>query len=65
MKLNTFKLQLAMANACITVSELAEQSNVARVAITNFTKGKGNPRPSTIGKLAKALEIRVEDLIED
>ena len=65
MKLNTYKLQLAMANACMTVSELADQSNISRVALTRFTTGKSNPKPATIGKIAKALTVSVENLIED
>jgi transcriptional regulator with XRE-family HTH domain len=65
MKLSPNKLLLAMANACITITELAEKSNVSRVALTRFTTGKSNPKPVTIGKIAKALNIKVEDLIED
>jgi transcriptional regulator with XRE-family HTH domain len=65
LKLNTSKLLLAMANACITTTNLAEKSNVSRVAITRFTTGKSNPKPQTIGKIAKALNVKVEELIED
>lgn len=54
-----------MANACMTVGELAEQSNLSRPAITKFTTGKSNPKPATIGKIAKALNVKVEDLIEN
>jgi len=65
MKLNRNKLLLAMANACITIGELAEKSGVSRTALTKFTAGKSNPKPATIGKIAKALGIKVQDLIED
>lgn len=65
MQLNNKKLLLAMANACVTVSELAEQSNLSRPALTKFTTGRSNPKPATIGKLAKALNVKVEELIED
>lgn len=64
MKLDNRKLQLAMAKECITVSELAEKSKVSRVALTRFTTGKSNPKPVTIGKIAKALNVSVESLIE-
>ena len=64
MKLDRLKLQLAMANACITISELSEQSKVSRPALTRFSTGKTNPKPATIGKIAKALNVKVEDLIE-
>ncbi|QNO15315.1 helix-turn-helix transcriptional regulator [Alkalicella caledoniensis] len=64
MKLDSQKLLIGMANACITITELAEKSNVSRPALTKFTTGKSNPKPATIGKLAKALDVKVEDLIE-
>lgn len=64
MKLSTDKLFLAMANACITITELASKSNVSRPALTKCASGKSNPRPATIGKIAKALGVRVEELIE-
>lgn len=65
MKLNIKNMQIAMANACLSVSELALKSEVSRVAITRFIKGKSNPKPVTIGKIAKALNVKVEDIIEE
>jgi transcriptional regulator with XRE-family HTH domain len=65
MKININKLLLAMANACITIGELSSKSGISRTALNNFTTGKGNPKPATIGKIAKALNISVEDLIKD
>lgn len=65
MRIDILKMQLAMANACMTISELSEQSSLSRVAITRFTTGKSNPKPATIGKIAKALNVKVEDLIEN
>lgn len=64
MKLDSQKLLIGMANACITITELAEKSNVSRPALTRFASGKSNPKPSTIGKIAKALGVKAEDLIE-
>lgn len=65
MKINSDKLMLAMANACVTISELSIRSNISRPTLTKFTTGKSNPRPITVGKIAKALNVKVEDLIED
>lgn len=64
MKLDSQKLLISMANACITITELAEKSKVSRPTLTKFTAGKSNPKPATIGKLAKALNVKVEDLID-
>jgi transcriptional regulator with XRE-family HTH domain len=65
MKLSNYKLQIAMANACITVNELSVQSEVSRIALSKIMNGKSNPKPVTIGKIAKALNVKVEDIIEE
>lgn len=54
-----------MANACITVNELSVQSEVSRIALSKIMNGKSNPKPVTIGKIAKALNVKVEDIIEE
>lgn len=41
----------------ITQSELAKKSGVALCTISFIEKGVGHPRPLTLAKLAKALEI--------
>lgn len=64
MKINKTKLIMAMANACSTIGELSDHSGISRTALNTFINGKGNPKPATIGKVAKALNINVEDLIE-
>ncbi len=64
MKVNSSKLELAMANACMTINELSKKSNVSRVALTRFISGKCNPKPATIGKIAKALGVTVQELID-
>jgi transcriptional regulator with XRE-family HTH domain len=65
MKININKLLMAMANACITIGELSSKSGISRTALNNFTTGKGNPKPATIGKIAKALNVNVEDLLDN
>lgn len=65
MKINVFKMKLAMADACITISELSLQSKVSRVALSRLMSGETDPKPATIGKIAKALNVKAEDLIED
>ena len=54
-----------MANSCFSISELARKSKVSRVAIGNYLNGEGNAQPITIGKLARALNVDVVDIIED
>ena len=63
-KLSSEKLQLALAKRCMTITELSNLSNVSRVGITRYITEKINAKPITIGKIAKALNVSVEELIE-
>jgi transcriptional regulator with XRE-family HTH domain len=65
MKIDKQKLAIAMGNSCITFNELSIKSGVSRITIGKFLSGKVVPRPATIGKIAKALNVKVEDLIEN
>lgn len=63
MKIDKQKLQIAMANACMTSSEIQHKSELPRGTYLNAITCK-NVRPATVGKLAKALNVRAEDLIQ-
>ena len=63
MRINKQKLQIAMANICITSNELQKKSELPRGTFLNVITGK-NVRPATAGKIAKALNIPVENLID-
>ena len=65
MKINFQSLQIAMANACMNKGELAESANISRVSISKYFSGKRTPSPKTIGKIAKALNVPVTDIIEN
>lgn len=64
MKINKQKLQLAMANACMNMEDLATQAEISRISISKYISGLRNPKPKTIGKIAKALNVPVEKLID-
>lgn len=63
MKINLMKLNVAMAKACITINELSNKSNLNYSTLTRIKSGT-NANPATIGKIAKALNVSVEELIE-
>lgn len=65
MKINVSKLNLEMANACISINDLADKAKVSRTSIGKFINGTVEARPATVGKLAKALGCKVEDLIDE
>lgn len=64
MKINFQKLQIAMANACMNKSDLADSAGISRISISKYFSGKRHPSPKTIGKIAKALNVAVTDLID-
>jgi DNA-binding Xre family transcriptional regulator len=65
MKIDEKKLNLAMAENCFSTEQLSQIAGVSSVTITRIKNGSQKARPATIGKLAKALNVKVEELIED
>lgn len=63
MRISIEKFNLILANRAITINQLSENSKVSRVTISRIKSGTQKARPHTIGKLAKALNCKVEDLI--
>ena len=63
MKLSKTKLTLAIANACMSTSDVCKAAGIQYQTFLRISKG--NPcKPATAGKIAAALNVRVEDLIE-
>lgn len=58
------KLEMAMANACLNTQELCKEINMKYQQFYRVVNGN-NCKPATIGKIAKALNVPVETLIED
>lgn len=65
MNINKNKLDLAMAKECCTAEQLVKLTGVSQVTLGRIKRGVQQPRPATIGKIAKALNVRVEELIEN
>lgn len=63
MKVDRAKLELAMARACLDSRELAEAAQLPRPTLNNAIVGK-SVRPSTLGRIAKALGVDPLDIIE-
>jgi len=59
------KVLLARLEAGIPQRVLAEHSGVDQSTIVRVEKGEGNVRPMTLGKLARALGMPVDELLED
>lgn len=65
MKIDNQKLDMLMATQCLTSEKLSKVTGVSQVSIARFRKGTQQPRPATVGKIAKALNVPVTDIIED
>lgn len=64
MRIDRKKLVVAMLDRNQTTLQLAERSGVSRVTISGVRCGKSCSK-STAEKIAKALNVPVENLIED
>lgn len=65
MKVSKKKLQLAMAKKCINSCELAELTGVSKSLISSYFAGSREPRPKTLGKIAKVLGVDVTEIVEE
>lgn len=63
MKVNRKKLELAMARACMNTGDLVKKSAMPRPTVNNVIMGR-DVRPATIGKIARALDVDVTDILE-
>lgn len=61
------KLKLATARACLSFRRLARTADLAPETVTRIYRSDDGKRVSaaTVGKLAKALDVDVLDLIVD
>lgn len=65
MKVDFQKLQIAMANACMNKGELAIAAGISRISISKYFFGQRNPSTKTLGRIAKALNVSVTEIIEN
>lgn len=63
MRINTRSINLLLARQSITKSELAKRSGLTKQATCQLIK-RGTCEPRTAGKIARALGVDVEELIE-
>lgn len=64
MRINSKKLKIAMARKCMCSRELAEKSGLSFSAICSYMNGTKAPNLKSLGKIAKALEVDPETLID-
>lgn len=64
MKIDKMKIDIAMANKGYSAKELSEKCGVSQITIARLKRGVQRARPDTLGKIAKALDVPVEKLID-
>jgi len=63
MIINKSKLEIALATACMNPYDLCKKTEIQYQTYRRIASGN-NCKPATIGKIAKALDIPVEKLID-
>jgi len=63
MVVNNSKLQIALASACMNPYDLCAEINISYQTYRRISTGK-NCKTATVGKIAKALDVQVQELIE-
>ena len=64
MKINVDKLNIAQAEKCLTNKELCKLADIGYLTLTMIKANKRNFQAITVGKIAKALDIPVSELVE-
>lgn len=64
MKASREKLHLAMARACMNTVDLSIKAEMPVQTINGVLRGR-SVRPATIGRIAKALDVDVAELLEE
>ncbi len=58
------KLELAMASKCLNFKELKDLANISNSTVTKILENKVPLTPKTLGKIAKALNVKPAELIK-
>lgn len=64
MKVNEKKFDCIMGNAVCSIKELSKKTGIAEATIVRIKSGNQEGRPTTLGKIAKALDVKIEDFID-
>ena len=64
MKADREKISLIMARTCTGMASLTQKANMPRSTVNKVIAGK-SVRPETIGKIAKALQVDISEILGD
>ena len=63
MRIDRMKLNLQLAASCMLIKDVCERAGISQPTLRKIRSGERNPKPATIGKIAKALNVKVQDII--
>ena len=63
MKIDVKKLDVLIAHKGLMLKDVAKASDLSEMAFRNIRTGKAVPRLRTIGRIASALNVSVQDII--
>jgi transcriptional regulator with XRE-family HTH domain len=64
MGLNVGRLREVRERRFVTQAELADRTGIARATLSRLENGEQRPRISTVRKIADALGVQPEDLVD-
>jgi transcriptional regulator with XRE-family HTH domain len=64
MKLNLKKFEIVIARNCMSIKKLSKKSGVQEATISKIKNNKQKASIVTIGKLAKALDVDVLEIVD-
>ena len=65
LKLDRRKLDLILAEKCYNLVDLTKKAGVSSALITKVVSGNYTLTTKTLGKIAKALDVKPQDLIQE
>lgn len=65
MRIDVKKLEILQARECLNNKELEKKAKIGHPTLSRIKQGIKNIRPQTVGKIARALNCNVADLLED
>lgn len=65
MTIDRKKLDIQLANSCMLIKDVCKTAGIAEPTLRQIRSGIRNPKPSTIGKIAKALNVNVKEIITE
>lgn len=65
MKIDIKKLEILQAKNCMTAKDVEKKSDISHATYLRIKRGSDKTAPLTVGKIAKALNCDVVELLAD